>query len=151
MAEVARNSQLTTSWLVVPWGECYDARLMSHSLKPSVTAIVIALVGLSGTSWEMAHATTHEQEAEHHGDTRDGGSDGVVNEGLPPGHEHAELGRAVAGRGTVLLETTVAPMVSRGFLPLISSPIRRVLLPATMPRAGPSRAFTSLPRAPPIA
>ena len=119
---------------------------MAYSFKFCVGAITLAVVGLSQPGWEAAHAVTHGHEVEHHG-----GADSVTTQEAPRGgHDHPELGRAVAGRGIFSLEIRAAPLFVEGFRSLTEAPVRRMAFPAKLPRAGPHHVSTSRARAPPI-
>ena len=124
---------------------------MVYSFKSYVGVITLAVVGLSQPGWEAAHAVAHVHESEHHVDAGPADGYSLTTEEAPPGgHDHPELGRAVAGKGIFSSEIRAAPLVGDGFRPLSGTPVRRVLVSATQPRAGPHHVSTSRPRAPPI-
>ncbi len=124
---------------------------MVSSFKFYIGAITLAVVGLSQPGWEAAHAVTHGHELEHHGDAGPASGNSVTAEEAPPGgHDHPQLGRAVAGKGVFSSEMAAAPLVVDGFHPLTEAPVRRILFSANQPRAGPRHVSTSRPRAPPI-
>ena len=124
---------------------------MTYSFKFCVSVITLAVVGLSQPGWEVAHAVTHEHELEHHAGAGPANGDGVTTEEPPAGgHDHPELGRAVAGKGIFRSEMAAAPMVVKSFRPLTEAPVRRIVFSAKQPRASPLLVSTSRPRAPPI-
>ncbi len=124
---------------------------MVYSFKFYVGVITLAVVGLSQPGWEAAHAVTHEHELEHHGGAGPANGDGVTTEEAPAGgHDHPELGRAVAGKAIFRSEMAAAPLVVEGFRPLTEARVRRTVFSAKQPRAGPHQVSTSRPRAPPI-
>ena len=124
---------------------------MVYSFKFYISAITLAVVGLSQPGWEAAHAVTHEHELEHHGDAKPASGDSVATEEAPRGgHDHPQLGRAVAAKGIFSSEMAAAPLAVEGFHPLTEPPVRRIFFSAKQPRAGPLHFSTSRPRAPPI-
>ncbi len=119
---------------------------MICSVKFYVSVITLAVVGLSQPGWEAAHAVTHGHEVEHHG-----GADSVTTKEAPRGgHDHPELGRAVAGKSIFSSDIRAAPLVVEGFRPLTEAPVRRIAFSAKQPRAGPHHVSASRARAPPI-
>ncbi len=124
---------------------------MVYSFKFYISAITLAVVGLSQPGWEAAHALTHGHELEHHGGAGPASGNSVATEEAPPGgHDHPQLGRAVAGKGIFSSEMAAAPLAADGFQPLAEAPVRKILFSAKQPRAGPRPASTSRSRAPPI-
>ncbi len=125
---------------------------MVHSFKSYLSAITLAFVGLSQPGWEAAHAVTHEHELENHHAAEPASGNSVTEDEAPTGgHDHPQLGRAVAGKGIFSSEVTAAPPTVDGFQPLTEPPVRKILSSAKQPRAGPHLVWTSRPRAPPIA
>ncbi len=124
---------------------------MVYSFKFYISAITLAVVGLSQPGWEAAHAVTHEHELENHHAAEPASGNSVTNEEAPAGdHDHPQQGRAVASKGIFSSEVTAAPPAVDGFQPLIEPPVRRILFSAKQPRAGPHHVSTSRARAPPI-
>ncbi len=124
---------------------------MVYSFKFAISAITLAVVGLSQPGWEAAHAVTHGHELENHVDAGPASGNSVTAEEAPQGrHDHPQLGRAVAGKGIFSSEMAAAPLVVDGFQPLLEPPVRKILFSAKQPRAGPRNGSTSRPRAPPI-
>ena len=124
---------------------------MAYSFKFCVSAVTLAVVGLSQPGWEAAHAVTHGHELEHHDGAGPANGDGVTTEEAPQGgHDHPELGRAVAGKRIFSSEIRAIPLVVEGLRPLTEAPVRRIAFSAKLPRAGPRHISTSRARAPPV-
>ncbi len=125
---------------------------MVSSFKCFISAITLAVVGLSQPGWEAAHAVAHEHELENHHAAEPASGNSATNEEAPTGgHDHPQLGRAVSGKGIFTSEVTAPPPAVDGFQPLTEPSVRRILFSANQPRAGPHHVSTSRPRAPPIA
>jgi len=129
---------------------------MNASVRSSVFAITLVLVGLSQPGWEAAHAVTHGEEAEdhghHHGDVPQPPSDGTdsVESAAVEVHGHPNLGAALVKKNSL---NPAQPASVKLFSDIVlpgEIVLGHVFQDPVLPRAGPLESLSTRSRAPPI-